>query len=309
MYSPRALPSRLVLQALLVAGALVITSDLAHGACDPCFVWRNHGEYVRCVAHDAQIMVEQGLLSEDEGDHIVNQAAQSDVGKRGFVPSGCEPPVCQGGIFSDNFNDGIATGWDPRLETPAFWLEADGTMTFEGTTTGFEPRSLLIQTGTLVLPNYTATYRSRSVDPSEITLRIGGFAFRYQDDLNYIGVVPLLHRTDHNLHFYLFKLKNGVKTQIGGGFCTSTGDLVTSVCDWTQLFDPLTLTNWRSFEVSATGNRYRLAVDGATILEFEDVAGDFLNPSRFGLMFLGGGLSFPHDVDWDDLVLNGCTNQ
>lgn len=301
--------ARVLLHPILAIGSLFVAADAVQGACDPCFPWRNHGEYVRCVAHEVQEAVEQGLLGEDEGSNMVSQAAQSDIGKKGFVPTGCQLPVCQGGVFSDNFNDGTPTGWDARLETPTFWHEANGVMSFEGTSTGFEPRSLLIQTGMRVLSSYTATYRSRSVDPSEITLRIGGVVFRYQDDLNYIGVVPLLHRTDHNIGFYLFKLKNGVKTQIGGGLCASEGDLVTSVCDRTRLFDPLTLTNWRSFEVSADGNRYRLAIDGTTILDFADSGADFVNGSRFGLMFFGGGLSFSHDVDWDDLVVTGCTSE
>lgn len=52
------------------------------GQCDPNLAWKNHGQYVRCVAHDAEALVDQGWLSQDEGDALVSSAAQSSVGKR-----------------------------------------------------------------------------------------------------------------------------------------------------------------------------------------------------------------------------------
>jgi len=42
--------------------------------------WKNHGEYVSCVAHAAQLFLELGLI-EDAGA-IVSDAAQSDCGKK-----------------------------------------------------------------------------------------------------------------------------------------------------------------------------------------------------------------------------------
>ena len=57
------------------------------GGCDPCIDWRNHGEYVRCVAHAVNDL--GGLITLDNGDMFVTSAAQSDIGKRGFVPDEC----------------------------------------------------------------------------------------------------------------------------------------------------------------------------------------------------------------------------
>ena len=44
--------------------------------------WRNHGAYVRCVAHTARIFVSEGLLSKKEKNAIIKQAARSECGKR-----------------------------------------------------------------------------------------------------------------------------------------------------------------------------------------------------------------------------------
>jgi len=60
------------------------------GDCDACFDWRNHGEYVRCIAHAAEDLVFGGFITEDEGDALVSSSAQSAIGKKGFVP-----PLCQ----------------------------------------------------------------------------------------------------------------------------------------------------------------------------------------------------------------------
>jgi len=59
------------------------------GLCNPCADWKNHGQYVRCVAQDAEALVELGILTEEEGDALVTSAAQSSVGKKGFVPQQC----------------------------------------------------------------------------------------------------------------------------------------------------------------------------------------------------------------------------
>ncbi|MDJ0762523.1 MAG: carboxypeptidase regulatory-like domain-containing protein [Myxococcota bacterium] len=56
--------------------------DGSLGDCDPNASWKNHGEYVRCVANEVNDLVDRGLISEDEGDVLVNAAAQSDVGKK-----------------------------------------------------------------------------------------------------------------------------------------------------------------------------------------------------------------------------------
>lgn len=51
-------------------------------SCPPDAVWKNHGAYVKCVAHVAEGLLEAGLISEAEKDLIVSTAAQSDVGKK-----------------------------------------------------------------------------------------------------------------------------------------------------------------------------------------------------------------------------------
>ena len=43
--------------------------------------WKNHGHYVRCVAHAAEDFVAQGMLTQEEADMMVSAAAQSEVGK------------------------------------------------------------------------------------------------------------------------------------------------------------------------------------------------------------------------------------
>lgn len=61
------------------------------GNCYPCLDWQNHGKYVRCVAHAVNDLVDAGFITEDEGDVLVSSAAQSDIGKTGFVPPECQP--------------------------------------------------------------------------------------------------------------------------------------------------------------------------------------------------------------------------
>lgn len=49
--------------------------------CFPDAEWKNHGMYVRCVAHEVGMLVGAGIITEEEGDAMVSGAAQSDVGK------------------------------------------------------------------------------------------------------------------------------------------------------------------------------------------------------------------------------------
>ena len=44
--------------------------------------WKNHGQYVRCVAWAAEDLVDLGSITEDEKDEIVAEAAESDCGKK-----------------------------------------------------------------------------------------------------------------------------------------------------------------------------------------------------------------------------------
>jgi hypothetical protein len=55
--------------------------DGSLGACDPSAVWRNHGEFVRCVTIECEQLVEAGILTEAECDVLVSQAGMSDVGR------------------------------------------------------------------------------------------------------------------------------------------------------------------------------------------------------------------------------------
>ena len=214
-----------------------------------------------------------------------------------------QPSSAQGvaRMLSDSFEDGKMTGWAPRGENTSFWAEDmdAGVMRFAGITTGFQPISFLVDLASQVPRDYTATYVARTVDTSEIGPRVGGFTFRYVDDMNFIGVVPVLHQPSATIQFYLFKQENGAETSIGGGFCEDTGDLDVAICDWSQPFDPVTITAWREFLVVADDNHYTFSIDGTLILDFQDLGADFLDGSRIGMMFFGGAVSFPHDLEWD----------
>jgi len=56
--------------------------DGSLGDCDPNADWKNHGQFVRCVAHETDALIELGVLTEEEGDVLISTAAQSDVGKK-----------------------------------------------------------------------------------------------------------------------------------------------------------------------------------------------------------------------------------
>lgn len=43
--------------------------------------WRNHGQYVSCVARTSENFLEQGLITEEQKDAIVSEAARSEIGK------------------------------------------------------------------------------------------------------------------------------------------------------------------------------------------------------------------------------------
>jgi len=61
------------------------------GDCDPCFRWKNHGEYVGCVSSAVSAQVECGAITEKEGDALLSSTARSDVGKEGFLLPECTP--------------------------------------------------------------------------------------------------------------------------------------------------------------------------------------------------------------------------
>ena len=72
-------------------GAIEITGNYVDencdgdlGACSPCQDWKNHGQFVRCVAYEVQ------FLPEDDANGLVSSAAQTDIGKKDFVPAECQ---------------------------------------------------------------------------------------------------------------------------------------------------------------------------------------------------------------------------
>lgn len=56
--------------------------DGSLGDCDPGASWKNHGHFVRCVAHEVNSLVDAGYITKEEGDARISSAAQSDVGKK-----------------------------------------------------------------------------------------------------------------------------------------------------------------------------------------------------------------------------------
>lgn len=60
---------------------LVEESCLASSETDET-AWKNHGEYVRCVAHAARALFDEGAISREEKGAIISEAARSDIGKR-----------------------------------------------------------------------------------------------------------------------------------------------------------------------------------------------------------------------------------
>ena len=51
-------------------------------ACGDASEFRNHGAYVSCVAHAAEELLVEGVVTEEEKDAIVSAAGQSSVGKK-----------------------------------------------------------------------------------------------------------------------------------------------------------------------------------------------------------------------------------
>ncbi len=66
----------------LPGNAIDENCDGSLGACDPNADWRNHGQFVRCVAHETDALIEAGILTQEEGDALISSAAQSDIGKK-----------------------------------------------------------------------------------------------------------------------------------------------------------------------------------------------------------------------------------
>ncbi|MBC2713955.1 MAG: hypothetical protein HF978_01450 [Desulfobacteraceae bacterium] len=56
--------------------------DGSLGNCDPNDSWNNHGMYVRCVTHEVESLVSGGIITQEQGDILINSAATSDIGKK-----------------------------------------------------------------------------------------------------------------------------------------------------------------------------------------------------------------------------------
>jgi hypothetical protein len=73
------------------AGAIVDANGCSIDQIAPCSgpapggTWKNHGQYVSAVAQAAEAFLAQGLISEEQADAIVAQAAQSNCGAAGRV--------------------------------------------------------------------------------------------------------------------------------------------------------------------------------------------------------------------------------
>jgi len=70
------------------AGAVVDANGCSIDQIAPCSgpasggTWKNHGQYVSSVAQAAEAFLEQGLISADQADEIIGQAAQSTCGAK-----------------------------------------------------------------------------------------------------------------------------------------------------------------------------------------------------------------------------------
>jgi hypothetical protein len=51
-------------------------------ACPIAGTYKNQGEYVSCVAHEAEAQLDQGLIGDSEKDMAISAAAQSEIGKK-----------------------------------------------------------------------------------------------------------------------------------------------------------------------------------------------------------------------------------
>lgn len=74
------LPILALLFVLTVTPATAVSNNSSSENCDPAAEWKNHGEYVSCVAHT------------HPGGDVVSAAAQSDVGKKNAEASPSTSP-------------------------------------------------------------------------------------------------------------------------------------------------------------------------------------------------------------------------
>jgi hypothetical protein len=70
------------------AGEIVDANGCSIDQLAPCSgpasggTWKNHGQYVSTVAHTVKAFLKEGLISEEQAEEIIEQAAQSDCGRK-----------------------------------------------------------------------------------------------------------------------------------------------------------------------------------------------------------------------------------
>jgi hypothetical protein len=75
------------------AGAIVDAQGCSIEQIAPCSgpasggSWKNHGQYVSSVAHATEAFLSQGLISADDAEKIVSEAAQSKCGSANGTPN------------------------------------------------------------------------------------------------------------------------------------------------------------------------------------------------------------------------------
>jgi hypothetical protein len=62
--------------------------DVIEAACPADADYKNHGAFVSCVSNSVELAIEDGLITEEEGEEIVSAAAKSEVGKPSKSNSG-----------------------------------------------------------------------------------------------------------------------------------------------------------------------------------------------------------------------------
>lgn len=69
----------------VVVGTVQLVNDkLFYNACPSVpetGLWRDHGQYVRCIAHRVEALVSTGRITQKEADAIVSAACRSETGK------------------------------------------------------------------------------------------------------------------------------------------------------------------------------------------------------------------------------------
>ena len=75
--------------------------------------WRNHGQYVSCVAHYLNRRLAASDITEEQKGELQSLAAQSDVGK---TPGARGPSFAD--VLGDSDGDAIADNCEPKLTEP-----------------------------------------------------------------------------------------------------------------------------------------------------------------------------------------------